>query len=101
MSREEQWRREWETLRAERELARRRWRGAADGLSAWSRDPLGIHRLVSGHPIAAAGVAAAVGALLARLLSRGPEPKAEEPARPPVAWTTVLREASAGRSLVR
>jgi len=96
VTREEQWRAEWEALRAERETARKKWRAASDGLSAWSRDPLGLRRLVSGHPIAATGIAAAVGALLVKHLMRGPEPKAEEAARPPVAWTTLLRDAAMG-----
>jgi hypothetical protein len=98
VTREEQWRREWEALRAEREIARRNWRCAADGLAAWARDPLGFKGLVRGHPIASAGIGAAVGALLARLLLRGPEPgeREEGPARPPAAWTTVLRDAAVG-----
>lgn len=99
MTREDEWRREWEGLRAERAEARREWRTAADGLSAWSRDPLGIGRLVRGHPVATAGIGAALGALVARFL-RGKAPaegateeRAEAP-RPALAWTTVLRDAA-------
>lgn len=102
MTREEEWQREWEVLRAERARARREWRGAADGLSAWSRDPLGLGKLVRGHPLAATGISAAVGALLGKFLqwkvgaAKEESPEAAEPARPAVAWTTVLRDAAVG-----
>jgi hypothetical protein len=74
VTREAEWRREWEVLRAERALARREWRSATDGLSAWSCDPFGI------------------GGLLARLLPGGaPEREAPDPS-----WRAVLRDAALG-----
>lgn len=97
MTREAKWRTEWEALRAERALARRRWRSAADGLAARARDPLGLAGLVGGHPIASAGIGAALGALLLRLFLRGrarrKEGREHGSARPQSSWTTTLRDA--------
>jgi hypothetical protein len=102
MTRESRWREEWEALRAERALARRKWREAAGGLAGRARAPLGIGRLIRDHPIAAAGIGAAAGALLVKLfLSRAPArrespPPCEEAARPAPAWSTALRDAALG-----
>ncbi len=97
MTREEEWRREWEGLRAERDLARRRWCEASAGLSAWTRDPLGLGGILKGHPVAAAGIGAALAALLVKFLGRRPAlGTGEEAAAPPAAWTAVLRDAAVG-----
>lgn len=67
MTRETEWRREWDVLRAERVRARHEWRTAADGLAARARDPLGVGGLVRDHPVAATGIGAAAAALLVKL----------------------------------
>ena len=100
MTREGEWRKEWEVLRAERALARRRWRSAADGLSARARDPLGLGRLVHDHPVAATGIGAAAGALLMRLFAGGGrargdgESRDDGPARQSPSWPAALRDAA-------
>jgi hypothetical protein len=100
VTRETEWREEWAVLRAERERARRRWRSAADGLAEQARDPLGLGRLVRGHPVAAAGLGAAAGALLVKLLlggaksARDRRARGDHAARP--AWSKVLLDAALG-----
>lgn len=102
MTRETEWREEWEILRAERDLARRRLRGAADGLAARAKDPLGLRTFVREHPVAATGIGAAAGALLVKMLLGGARPpRDDEPhgngAAPPArAWSAVLRDAALG-----
>jgi hypothetical protein len=102
VTRESRWREEWEVLRAERALARRRWSEAADGIAERARVPLGIVRLIRDHPVAAAGIGAAAGAILVKLLrppvhggTDGP-PDGGEPTRPAPAWSTALRDAALG-----
>jgi hypothetical protein len=97
---EASWQKEWGVLRAERVLARRRWRSAADGLAARARDPLGLRRLVHDHPIAAGGIGAAAVALVLKLLFGGrkaPSDSAQGPgdaARPAIPWKTLLLDAA-------
>jgi len=99
VTRESAWRIEWAALRAERDRARRKWRGAADGLAARARDPLGLGKLAHDHPIAAGGVGAAVGALLVNLLlgrARASKRDADGAADAPQAsaWSVLLRDAA-------
>jgi hypothetical protein len=100
VTRETEWSEEWEVLRAERADARLRWRGAADGLAAQARDPLGLGSLVRDHPVAAAGFGAAAGSLLVKLLlgrakaTRDRPARGDETARPAPAWSTVLLDAA-------
>jgi hypothetical protein len=95
VTREEEWRLEFEALRAERAVARRKWRGAADGLAERARDPLGLRGLVKAHPIAATGIGAAVGALLVKMLfGRRKDPDVN--GQPPSALSAVLRNAVVG-----
>jgi hypothetical protein len=100
VTRETEWRAEWEVLRAERELARRRWRSAADGLAVRANDPLGLRRLVDAHPVAATGIGAAAGALLTKWFLGGARaPRAGRTAnggghRPASVWSSLLRDAA-------
>jgi hypothetical protein len=96
---ESEWREEWAILRAERDLARRRWRSAADGLAARARDPLGLGDLVRAHPVVAGGIGAAAVALLVQHLAGRPHPRGDDKSpssgagRPGATWTGVLRDA--------
>jgi hypothetical protein len=100
VTRETQWQEEWKGLRAERDLARRRWRSAADELAVRARDPLGLGRLVRDHPVASTGIGAAAGALLARLFLGGARPSRDAASkngdgdRAAPVWSTLLREAA-------
>ncbi len=102
MTRESEWRREWEVLRAERRLARGRWRSASDGLAARARDPLGLGTLVQDHPIVATGIGAAAGALLVKLFlggagaRRDDAPPRDGAGRPQSVLSAVLRDAALG-----
>jgi hypothetical protein len=94
MTREEEWRREWEVLRAARGLARSRWRDASGALAARAKDPLGLSRAVHDYPIAAAGIGAMAGALLVKVLLGGRRREAEAP--PAAGWAGALRDAALG-----
>ncbi len=101
---ETDWQKEWEVLRAERDVARRQWRSAADGLAARARDPFGLRSLVQDHPVAATGIGAALGAVFVKLFlgrkgaRKGGAPRGDgvsgpdADGRPPPRWSTVLRE---------
>ena len=108
MSFEAEWRKEWEVLRAERALARRRWRSAADELAERAHDPFGLGKLIKDHPVAAAGIGAAAGALLVKLFlgrsgksrdgasQRSGASHDDDTAERPAAnvWSTILRDAA-------
>lgn len=99
MTHESEWQAEWAILRAERDLARRRWRSAADGLAARARDPLGLGDLVRAHPVVAGGIGAAAVALLVQHLAGRPQPRGDDESpsggagRSGATWTSVLRDA--------
>jgi hypothetical protein len=65
------WQEEWDALRAERELARRKWRRASHALGERAKDPLGVKSAIRKHPLLAAAVTAGAGALIGRLLFGG------------------------------
>ena len=95
MTSEIEWRKEWELLRADRARARRQWRSAADGLAAKAHDPLGLNRLIQGHPIAATGIGAAAGAILAKLfLGRKRARQGDARAGSGSVWSAMLRDAA-------
>jgi hypothetical protein len=94
MTREEEWRKEWEGLRAARALARSRWRAASGALSARAKDPLGLNGAIHDHPIAAAGIGAVAGALLVKVLLGGP--RREASGGPAAGWIGALRDAALG-----
>ncbi|MCE9638115.1 MAG: hypothetical protein K8T90_20630 [Planctomycetes bacterium] len=100
MKYETDWKREWETLRAEREVARRKWRRAADGLTEHARDPLGLGKMIHDNPVASTGVGAIVGAMLVKMfIARKSESRSGTQNRgsPPPAqsmWSTIIREAA-------
>lgn len=97
---ESDWQAEWESLRAEREIARRKWRLAADGLMERAQDPLGLGRVVRDNPLASTGVGAVVGALLVKMFvakrAAGTPGHAARngAAHGPSLWSTVLRDAA-------
>lgn len=109
MSYEAEWRKEWEVLRAERAVARRRWRSAADELTERAHDPFGLRKLIADHPVVATGIGAAAGALLVKLLfgrsgksrdgssqRNGAPHDDDDTAKGPAAnvWSTILRDAA-------
>lgn len=73
---------EWERLLAERALARCELVRNLDALEERARDPFRLKQRIRRHPVLAAGVAAAAGALAVRVLFGRREPEAD-PRRPP------------------
>ncbi len=72
---------EWDRLVAERAAARARLARSLDLLAVRAKDPLRLKETIRRHPIVAAGLAAGAGALLVRLLLRGPAREEEKAAR--------------------